>query len=197
MHPQYINILCSKLIELNDSKNINFYIATHNPQIVKRLINFTDKEKICVYVRSEPYDDKLKENIANLFIKKEFDENEYISPYKILCEIFDVYTIEYFDEILEEIKNKDLDVYGMCSSPSDKTYCINNKDKIKGYCFLDGEEYKEPPSYFHKTYMSFVRNFFHHPSKKFRDFLNKKYGIDELLEKSIKWLLKIKNEKSN
>ena len=193
MHPQYINILCSKLIELNDSKNINFYVATHNPQIVKRLINFTDKEKICVYVRSKPYDDELEENISDLFIKKEFDENEYMSPYKILCEIFDVYTIEYFDEILEKIKDKDPGAYSMCSSRTDEKYCEVNKEKIKGYCFPVGKEYKVPP-YFHKTYMSFVRNFFHHPSKEFRSFLKeKKYKIDELLRKSIEWLLNIKN----
>ncbi len=194
LHPQYINILCSKLIELNDSKNINFYVATHNPQIVKRLINFTDKEKICVYVRSKPYDDELEENISDLFIEKEFNENEYISANKILCEIFDVYTIEYFDEILEEIKDKNKDVYDMCSKSSDKNFCENNKSKINGYCFPDGEEYVDNNNYFHKTYMSFVRNFFHHPSKKFREFvIDKNHKIDDLLEKSIEWLLNVKN----
>lgn len=123
LHPQYIEILCSEIMELNNTKKIDFYIATHNPQIIRNLINGVEKNKINIYVRKTPYDDNSKpNNINDLFEKQEniSTDQMYKSANYILAEIFDVYTIEYFDELLGEIHDSHNDVYNMISGRSDR-----------------------------------------------------------------------------
>ena len=70
-----------------------------------------------------PYDDNSKpNNINDLFEKQEniSTDQMYKSANYILAEIFDVYTIEYFDELLGEIHDSHNDVYNMISGRSDR-----------------------------------------------------------------------------
>jgi tryptophan synthase beta subunit len=75
----------------------------------------------------------------------------------------------------------------MISGRSDRQYCQKNPDKIKGCCFEDGNEFnviEDDREYYHKTYMSFVRNYFHHPSPLYKEHLRtSNLRINVLLKK--------------
>lgn len=213
LHPQYIKTLCENIIYLNYNKNIDFYISTHNPQIISLLINSSNNNNnnINVYVRKSKYDEeKEPAAIENLFEKIECSKDKYISANQILYDVYDVCSIEYFDELLLELdilKNKISDqskkdevekIKYMITGRSDKNYHTTYKATLNDVSFSNAFIDKV---YYHITYMSFVRNYFHHLSEKYYDFvknlkneikfsnLNPGKILDNLLQKSIKWLL--------
>ena len=183
MHPDWIKKVAIKIVEISQISNISteFYIASHSPIFISSIINNIN----------QPININIHENGEWKTLQK--NVNQFYSANKILYEIYHVSCIEFLDELIGELKNNGYNFtrHNDLQFISDNNVLRFNKPHI---IESDGNTYE------HRTYISFARNYFHHPEsrKDYQQFINDNglTNIDDILDKSIENAISILKSKN-
>lgn len=177
MHPDWIINLANKIAKMNNSNNnLNFHIASHSPIFISALLN-------------------QQNNNITIYLKKDKNENwkpivwtpQYCSSNKILFEIYNVSNIEFLDELISELM--DPNGCNLNFTTANDSLHSNNTDVLK---FPNNAKYENQQDkwFWHNCYISFARNYYHHPEdrKGYDKFIldNQLESIESILVESIK-----------
>ncbi len=176
MHPDWIKKVALNIAEISQNSGIKteFYIASHSPIFISSLINNIGQK---IYINTHQ-NDKWK-TLKN-------PVNQFCSANKILYEIYHVRCIEFLDELIGELEKNN----NYCFTKADDSISKQDSDVL---CFNTPhilQDIQNPrKKYKHWTYISFARNYFHHPESRidYQKFINDNglTNIDDILDKSI------------
>lgn len=173
MHPDWIKKVALNIVEISQNSDIKteFYIASHSPMFISSLVNNIGQE---IYINTHQ-NDKWK-TLKNPI-------NQFCSTNKILYEIYHVHCIEFLDELIGKLEENS----NYCFTKGDDSIYKQDSDVV---CFDTPHILQDGSNkYTHWTYISFARNYFHHPEQRenYQKFItDKNMSIDDILDKAIK-----------
>ncbi|XQP55328.1 MAG: AAA family ATPase [Mycoplasmoidaceae bacterium] len=193
-HPDFIKKIIVKLLDVDNSlPNIQIYLTSHSPLLIKMLLNESISKKNTVNIL-------VKDKIDANFEPHKFN-NCFCSMQQILYEIYGIYSIEFLDELIGRINfwnQEDQSKYPIRFSFNEKTPISNGVIPLPTeHVYIDPLKHC---TYRNKSIISFVRNYFHHPESRvypqsytrsnneesYSEYLlNKNLILDDLLKKAI------------
>lgn len=205
LHPKWIDKYI-KLV-LNENKNIDFYIASHDYYFLTNIINNSNNKRIPIeiHVFSKQKNDQKEEKFDHKKIDNESLKKIYITADKILYDIFGVVSITFLDYLLAELAEKvcingefnklwSNDDFNICKKHPNIKRIFDGDLECENCIMNDNGRYK------HYSIINFVRNYYHHPDsredlrKDWNNKLKKPLDIENMLKESIENMIELLGE---